>query len=341
MRRRHQAQPQTALGSLLRLSKFIGLNQDTSTKTSAIESVDACTATNIPPVTTCTQPDASIISKDISNIDNNQNNNSTTTTTTAGASSSSSSSGTNYKQQNLTNKQAQRKLLQRSEVPVYLQDNPYILSHYREISPSITNSLHSLTYLHNETCNIYTHLIPCICILIFTIYFLTCSTIPLGLFFPITNDDSIGGGGGGGGGDNSTNTSTSALLSMSYNSSSFPIKTFVVTYQQHAKFYKNISGMDRIVLLIWLSTTGMCFGLSAVFHTLLNHSNEVAGLCLRMDYVGIVAGIVGNFVSGVYVGFWCEEDVWRAYWGMVCFLFFFFFFFFSFFKTQKNSSSSY
>jgi adiponectin receptor len=47
-----------------------------------------------------------------------------------------------------------------TDLPKWYQDNPYILSAYRPVSHSYNACIHSLTYLHNETINIYTHLLP-------------------------------------------------------------------------------------------------------------------------------------------------------------------------------------
>jgi predicted membrane channel-forming protein YqfA (hemolysin III family) len=46
------------------------------------------------------------------------------------------------------------------EVPHWQQDNQHILGSYRRPSGSYTRSFASLLYIHNESVNIYTHLIP-------------------------------------------------------------------------------------------------------------------------------------------------------------------------------------
>ena len=46
------------------------------------------------------------------------------------------------------------------ELPVWYQDNPYVYTRYRPVSYSSFSCLYSWTYLHNESLNIYTHLIP-------------------------------------------------------------------------------------------------------------------------------------------------------------------------------------
>ncbi|CAE7215443.1 hypothetical protein P3342_012869 [Pyrenophora teres f. teres] len=54
------------------------------------------------------------------------------------------------------------KLLTRDQVPSWYAQNPYIITGFRPVTKSIPLCLRSLAYPHNETVNIYTHLIPAI-----------------------------------------------------------------------------------------------------------------------------------------------------------------------------------
>lgn len=51
-------------------------------------------------------------------------------------------------------------LLQAGEVPSWLATNPFLLTGYRPVYGSVKLCFESLFFIHNETVNIYSHLIP-------------------------------------------------------------------------------------------------------------------------------------------------------------------------------------
>ncbi|KAI4729535.1 HlyIII-domain-containing protein [Aureobasidium sp. EXF-10728] len=57
-----------------------------------------------------------------------------------------------------------------SDLPSWQQDNHYIKSGYRPASNSFYRSFSSLSYIHNETVNIYTHLLGAVASLVCSIY---------------------------------------------------------------------------------------------------------------------------------------------------------------------------
>lgn len=81
--------------------------------------------------------------------------------------------------------------------------------------------------------------------------------------------------------------------------------------------YERVSAGDYAVLSVFLLTATTCFGLSATYHTVISHSQRVEAIWLRLDFVGIILLIVGSSISGIYVGFWCEQLQRTIYWGMV------------------------
>ena len=81
--------------------------------------------------------------------------------------------------------------------------------------------------------------------------------------------------------------------------------------------FPDASQRDYSIFAFHALTATSCFGLSAAYHTLINHSERVLDLWSRLDYVGIIFLILGNFVSGIYVGFYCEPHLQWTYWTMV------------------------
>jgi adiponectin receptor len=154
---------------------------------------------------------------------------------------------------------ARKALLSFDELPKWHQDNEFILHGYRPISGSAEVSFRSWSYIHNESVNIFSHLIPAIVFL-------------LGEWY---------------------------------------IRDYLTSR------YSNITGADFFIFSFFLLTAIVCLGLSTTYHTLMNHSSEVEQLLLRFDLVGIVILTLGDFVSGIYMVFWCEPLQRKIYWSMV------------------------
>ncbi|KAJ9412920.1 hypothetical protein FOXG_20872 [Fusarium oxysporum f. sp. lycopersici 4287] len=97
------------------------------------------------------------------------------------------------------------------------ESNEGILYGYRDISGPFQASMCSLLYIHNESVNIYTHLIPAV---------------------------------------------------------------FSFLGQQYlASRYSGVTGVDFTPFSIFMSTAVTCLSLSAIYHTLMNHSKRVEHLC--------------------------------------------------------------
>ena len=90
-----------------------------------------------------------------------------------------------------------------------------------------------------------------------------------------------------------------------------------VMYQYFRDRYPMATIGDRLILVLFLLTAATCLGLSAIYHTLMSHSIDVSHLWLRLDLVGIIVLTLGDFVSGIYMIFYCEPDLQRMYWTMV------------------------
>ena len=88
--------------------------------------------------------------------------------------------------------------------------------------------------------------------------------------------------------------------------------------QQISQSFANAPNGDYLIFSFFLWAAFACFSISFTYHTLMNHSSHVSHLCLRTDYVGIVVLTLGDFISGIYLVFYCEPVQRRIYWTMVC-----------------------
>jgi adiponectin receptor len=158
-----------------------------------------------------------------------------------------------------TKHQAAPKLLRYEELPEWYRDNHFMKSGYRPVSHSYRICASSMGQMHNETVNIYTHLIPGVCFLVGQ------AVVHRGLNY----------------------------------------------------LYPEARTMDHVVFGCNVAAAVVTMALSSAYHTLMNHSMHVSTLMLRVDYVGILALILGSFFSGIYVGFYCEPLLRWTYWTMI------------------------
>ena len=81
--------------------------------------------------------------------------------------------------------------------------------------------------------------------------------------------------------------------------------------------YSTTTNVDSAVLAINFVAAATCLSASTTYHTLLNHSHDVGCRWLLIDFLGILAMIIGSFYPGVYYGFYCERTAMLSYWTMV------------------------
>lgn len=93
------------------------------------------------------------------------------------------------------------------------------------------------------------------------------------------------------------------------------IQAFTMHLLHHR--YPEARPLDYIIFPFFLLSACITLSLSFLYHTLMNHSVVVSHLWLRLDYVGILALTLGDFVSGVRVGIYCDPPLRKVYWGMV------------------------
>jgi adiponectin receptor len=153
----------------------------------------------------------------------------------------------------------QRVLLTLGEVPKWYDINPFILTGYRHQTNSLLGCLASWTYVHNESGNIYSHLIPAV----------------------------------------------AAIFGHR------------LLYNYLRAEYANLRDKDWTIISLQLWAALACMSTSTMYHTMICHSPKVKHNCLMYDYVGIIAVMLGNFISGIYFGFYCEPRLRLTYWILV------------------------
>lgn len=90
---------------------------------------------------------------------------------------------------------------------------------------------------------------------------------------------------------------------------------FISTYLQSK--YPGMTVFDHLIFAAFLLSAVICLGLSATYHTMSNHSCKLSSIWLQFDFVGIIVLTLGDFVSGIYMAFYCEPTLQQAYWASV------------------------
>lgn len=186
-------------------------------------------------------------------------------------------------------------LINWDDLPAWQRDNHYILTGYVPETSSIKKSLLSLTYLHNESVNIYSHLVPSataliFCLLFLSIVLLSSSEKRINIAELIQKEQDL---------------IKSSLLSSSK----------VLTQHNYEKSARYTLS-DNAAFLVFISGAATCLGLSAIFHTLKSHSYRIATFGNQLDYLGIVILISTSMISLVNYMFVDLPAFRLTFWGI-------------------------
>ncbi|KAL8206268.1 hypothetical protein R6Q57_009819 [Mikania cordata] len=168
-------------------------------------------------------------------------------------------------------------LLTYEELPEYMKDNEYILNYYRA-DWSIKHALISLFLCHNETLNVWTHLIAFLAFLVLTIANLT-HLYQVADFLQITKWVFPS--------DHSLNNSRQMISSYM----DTPTPTIEVT---------------RWPLFLYLGGSMFCFVSSSICHLFSCHSHRLNCRLTQLDYTGIAVMIITSFFPPIYYIFICN-----------------------------------
>ncbi|KAM0793438.1 hypothetical protein ACM66B_000883 [Microbotryomycetes sp. NB124-2] len=169
-----------------------------------------------------------------------------------------------------------KRLLTHDELEPWRVDNAYIITGYRPTLRSYKLCFRSVFGSHNETVNIWTHLLGCSIAIAALLYAATL----------LTDDSALHSGRRGW-------AAPFAPIPNPFPSNKRP----------------SVQLIDFVGFVTFFASAATCLGFSGTFHTLSCHSKEVAHRWNQFDYAGIVVLISGTFVPAVRYGFFCDPHL--------------------------------
>lgn len=193
----------------------------------------------------------------------------------------------------------------------YLMDNEFIVHGYRLHFNSVKKILKSLFLFHNETINIWTHLIGALIFLILSFYVLfsgefSTSALHYETYLTQLRDEFI----------QTKETIFTSLESLSIelqNSEQFQsaleasqaqIKKLLLIHEDSYEF--PLQDLAKWPLLIFIMSALICLTCSFTFHLFSAHSHKMKICMNSLDYAGIDILILGSFYPPIYYLFYCE-----------------------------------
>lgn len=177
------------------------------------------------------------------------------------------------------------RLLEYHALPDYLKDNEYILSHYRA-DLTFSQALNSLFRMHNETVNIWTHLIGFLFFLVLTIF----TVVELWQWHDSLSRCQHGPG------QENTTSEPCLLLTMKEKVSKMMDPMLKRT--------------TRWPFFVFMGGSMFCLLSSTVCHLFTCHSKPLAIFLMRVDYAGIAVMIATSFFPPIYYVFQCTP-IWQ------------------------------
>ncbi|KAH7665422.1 AdipoR/hemolysin-III-related protein [Dioscorea alata] len=189
-------------------------------------------------------------------------------------------------------------LVDYASLPTFLKHNEFILSYYRSEWP-IKQTILSVFSIHNETLNIWTHLVGFFIFLVLTNYAINSSSMI-----------------------NTTTTSSLTHQVILHNnlqiihSNDSQVSQTSLHVNQTTTMINNQETSEPITrwpFYAYMCGAMFCLLMSSACHLLSCHSEHTCYLMLRLDYAGISGLIVTSFYPLVYYSFTCHPFIRNVY----------------------------
>ncbi|KAL6867307.1 hypothetical protein ACP4OV_015331 [Aristida adscensionis] len=205
-------------------------------------------------------------------------------------------------------KQQSYELVSYDALPEFLRHNEFILDYYRSEWP-VKQALLSAFSIHNETINVWTHLIGFFVFLALTV----CAATMVPMEYEVSSHLAASAG-------MINNTGDPIVLSYS---ADVPVVAMQATLR-NASVEPALSAaapaghrVARWPFYAYLGGAMFCLLMSSACHLLACHSEHASYVLLRLDYAGITGLIVTSFYPLVYYTFLCDPFYQALYLGFI------------------------
>lgn len=189
-------------------------------------------------------------------------------------------------------KKLKRRLMKFEELPVYLQDNEFIRDYYRCEWPLKEVALSVFSW-HNETLNIWTHLIGFVIFVTLMVMSLTEKTVMETLLTGFSRAP----------------PGEVWWPAMKKNGSADSFPDSYTSRISNPSFLGAYGDGDEVALWPWLVFLGgaiICLIFSSISHLFACHSHKFTLFFWRLDYSGISIMIICSFIAPIYYTFCCQ-----------------------------------
>ncbi|KAJ8528134.1 hypothetical protein K7X08_021826 [Anisodus acutangulus] len=198
---------------------------------------------------------------------------------------------------NKENKKLKPRLMKFEELPVYLQDNEFIRDYYRCEWPLKDIALSVFSW-HNETLNIWTHLVGFVIFVTLMVMSLTEKTIMENLLAGFSRP-----------------AGEARWMTMKKNGTTDSFPDSYTSQISNPSFLGVYGDGYEVVLWPWFVFLGgamICLVFSSISHLFACHSHKFTLFFWRLDYSGISIMIICSFFAPVYYTFCCQP-YWRLF----------------------------